>query len=396
MKKTNKLLSLFLAAIIAFSSIGCGKEKTETVTLYAWGGDERTNAYISDVLAPYVLETAGVELKHVPMDAADFLLKLSNETKAGAKSDMDLLWINGENFYSALENGLLYGPFTEKVPNLLKYVDESTALTDFGYETKGYEAPWGKAQFVLFYDSSKVSAPPQNAAELKEFVKANPGSFTYPLANDFTASAFIRTLIYDLVGYEALKEVDNDYATVKNIIRPVIDYLNEIEPYLWKKGSTYPSDSTQLESLYRDGEILFAMDYSANKALSMVSSGLWPETTRTLVFEKGTPFNTHFLAIAGLSSHKEAAVKVINAALSPEMQIKKAELTGWADLPVMDYSKLSEEDRKALDKAMTPESRYEKNILTYAELDLHKQPELKADLVDVIEQIWYDTVLNDR
>ena len=78
------------------------------------------------------------------------------------------------------------------------------------------------------------------------------------------------------------------------------------------------------------------------------------------------------------------------------MQIKKAELTGWADLPVMDYSKLSEEDRKALDKAMTPESRYEKNILTYAELDLHKQPELKADLVDVIEQIWYDTVLNDR
>ncbi len=396
MKKINKLMACLLATLIVLSAIGCGKEKTETVTLYAWGGDERTNAYISDVLAPYVRETTGVELKHVPMDAADFLLKLSNETKAGTKSDMDLLWINGENFYSALENGLLYGPFTDKLPNLSKYVDESTALTDFGYETKGYEAPWGKAQFVLFYDSSKVSVPPKNAAELKEFVKTNPGSFTYPVANDFTASAFIRTLIYDLVGYEALKDIDNDYASVKKAILPVIDYLNEIEPYLWKQGSTYPSDSTRLESLYRDGEILFAMDYSANKALSMVSSGLWPGSTRTLVFEKGTPFNTHFLAITGLSSHKEAAVKVINAALSPEMQIKKAELTGWADLPVLDYSKLSEGDRKALDKAMTPESIYEDNILTYSELDLHKQPELKADLVDVIEQIWYDSVLNDR
>ena len=396
MRKIYRFAALTLIAFTLLAAAGCGKKKAETVTLYAWGGDDRTNAYISDVLAPYVLDTTGVELKHVKMDAADFLVKLSNETKAGTKSDIDLLWINGENFYSAKENGLLYGPFTDKVENLSKYVDQSAALTDFGYETKGYEAPWGKAQFVLFYDSAKVSDAPGNAEELKAFVKANPGTFTYPVASDFTASAFIRTLLYELVGFEKLNGLTNDYNTVKEAIKPVIDYLNEIEPYLWKEGKTYPSDSTQLEGLYRDGEILFAMDYSANKALSMVSSGLWPKTTRTLVFEKGTPFNTHFLAIAGISAHKEAAVKVINAALSPEMQIKKADLTGWADLPVLDYSKLSDADKAALDKAMTPESAYEKNLLTYSELDLHKQPELKADLVDVIEQIWSDSVLNDR
>lgn len=393
--RSNKIIVILLVICFAFFLAACGKEKQETVTLYGWGGDGRVNAYISDVLAPYVLETTGIKLVHVPMDAVDFMAKLANETKAGTESDIDLMWINGENFFSAYNNNLLYGPFTDKLDNLSKYVDESCAETDFGYSTYGFEAPWGKAQFVLFYDSAKVAAPPSNAAELKEYVKANPGVFTYPVASDFTGSAFIRTLLYELVGYEKLNSLPNDYNTVKAAIQPVTDYLNEIEPYLWKEGKTYPSSSTQLESLYADGEILFSMDYSANKAVSMVADGLWPATTKTFVLEKGTPFNTHFLAIAGTSKHKEAAVMVINAALSPEMQIKKADLAGWADLPVLEYAKLSDQDKTALDKAMTPEEKYAENILAYSELDSHKQPELKADFVDIIEQIWYDTVLHE-
>lgn len=396
-KKIAKGISLFLVcALFAFGLASCGKsESGEVVTLYGWGGDERTNSYIDDVLAPYVLETTGITLRRVPMDAVDFMAKLANETQAGVENDMDLLWINGENFYSAMQNNLLYGPFTEQLENFSAYIDADSAATDFGYATEGYEAPWGKAQFVLFYDSDKVTNPPTNAEELKAFVQANPGQFTYPVASDFTASAFIRTLLYDIVGYDNLKDLNADYDEVKSVIQPVMDYLNEIEPYLWKEGTTYPISSTQLESLYQDGEILFSMDYSANKALSMVSSNLWPLGTKTLVWDRGTPYNTHFLAIAGTSAHKEAAIEVINAALSPEMQIAKAQLDGWADLPVLDYNKLSAADKTALDEALTPAEEYAPSILTYAELDSHKQPELRADLVDIIEQIWMDTVLNE-
>ncbi|MDY3285750.1 MAG: ABC transporter substrate-binding protein [Eubacteriales bacterium] len=395
-RKTAKALACILAcAFFMLSLAGCGKTGSgETVTLYGWGGDERVNAYIDDVLAPYVLETTGVTLRRVPMDAVDFMAKLANETKAGVQNDMDLLWINGENFYSAMQNGLLYGPFTDQLENLSAFVDADCAATDFGYSTEGCEAPWGKAQFVLFYDSDKVKDPPTNAEALKAFVQENPGQFTYPVASDFTASAFIRTLLYDIVGYDKLKDLNADYDEVKAAIQPAMEYLNEIEPYLWKEGATYPTSSTQLESLYQDGEILFTMDYSANKALSMVSGNLWPSGTKTLVWDSGTPFNTHFLAIAGTSAHKEAAVKVINAALSPQMQIEKAKLDSWADLPVLDYSKLSDADKAALDEALTPDAEYAASILTYEELDSHKQPELRADLVDIIEQIWTDTVLN--
>lgn len=393
--KLKKIVCVLLVTMFAaFGLSGCRKSGDETVTLYGWGGDDRTNSYIDDVLAPYVLETTGITLKRVPMDVTDFMAKLTNETAAGASGDMDLLWINGENFYSAMENKLLYGPFTNELPNLAGYVDPNTAETDFGHPTDGYEAPWGKAQFVMFYDSDKVTAPPTNSAALKAFVQANPGRFTYPVASDFTASAFIRMVLYDIVGYDALKDLNADYDEIKAAVQPAMDFLNEIEPYLWQNGATYPASSTQLESLYQDGEVWLAMDYSANKALSMVAGGLWPKSTKTLVWDKGTPYNTHFLAIAGNSSNKEAAVKVINAALSPEMQIAKAKLDGWADLPVLDYSKLSDADRTALDEALTPAAEYASSILTYGELDSHKQPELRAELVDIIEQIWADEVLN--
>lgn len=395
-QRQRRIISLLLIIVLCAAAFsGCADSSSgETVTLYAWGGDERTNSWIDDELAPYVLETTGITLRRVPMDAPDFMAKLTNEKQAGGEGDIDLLWINGENFYSARQNDLLYGPFTDDLENFARYVDAESAATDFGYATDGYEAPWGKAQFVLFYDSDKVADPPRNARELQAFVQSNPGKFTYPHATDFTASAFIRTVLYDIVGYDALKDLPADYDAVKAVIQPAMDYLNSIEPYLWKEGETYPSNSTQLESLYQDGEVLLAMDYSANKALSMVSDKLWPAGTKTLVWDNGTPYNIHFLAIAATSAHKDAAVKVINAALSPEMQISKADLEGWADLPVLDYNKLSKTQQADLDAALTPAGEYASSILTYEELDSHKQPELRADLVDIIEQIWVDTVLN--
>lgn len=30
---------------------------------------------------------------------------------------------------------------------------------DFGYPVEGYEAPYGKAQFVMIYDSARVPKP---------------------------------------------------------------------------------------------------------------------------------------------------------------------------------------------------------------------------------------------
>lgn len=394
--KNNIKIIIGLIAVIIVGAIFINRPKTDnTVTIYGWGGDQRVNEWIDNELAPYAFERYGIEVVRVPMNIDEILMKLTNEKNYSNNGSIDVIWINGENFYYAKQYDLLYGPFLDKIENAQKYVDLEgpEATVDFGYPTEGYEAPWGKAQFVLVHDKELVPEPPKNSQELKNLVINNPGKFTYPEATDFVGSAFIRTVIYDIVGYENIRDLPADYEKVKKAIMPAMNYLNEIKPYLWKEGKTYPKDSAQLDGLYQDKEVYIAMDYNANKALSKVVDKSWSESTETFVWENGTPFNTHFLAIAANAPHVENSMKLIEAALSPEMQISKANVGGWGDLPVLEYDKLSEAEQKNLNEALTPSEQYENSILSYDELSKHKQPEIRADLVTIIEKVWEDVVL---
>ncbi|MEG1254611.1 ABC transporter substrate-binding protein [Clostridium sp.] len=402
MKNKKQLAILLIVCLICsvFIFIGCGNSeaKEEVVTLYGWGGDERVNTWIDTKLAPYVKENHNIKLNRVPMNIDEVLLKLTNEKSSTEKGSIDVIWLNGENFYYAKKNKLLNGPFVSELENAKKYVDlkGNAATTDFGYPTEGYEAPWGTAQFVFNYDSEKINTPPTNSKALKEYVMNNPGRFTYPQSSDFTGSAFIRTVLYDIIGYENLKDLPADYDTVKGVMTPALKYFKEIEQYLWKKGEVYPTDSAQLDGLYQDGQVEIAMDYNANKALSKVSDNSWPESTKSFVWDKGTPFNTHYLAIAANSPNLDGALKVIDSALSAQMQISKADLSGWADLPSIEYDKLTKEEQIELDKNLTPEDEYKDTILSYEELSKHQLAELKSDLVVVIEKVWEDVILFDK
>ncbi len=397
----RKIISIFMSLLLmltaGFVFTGCSP-KEEVVTLYGWGGDPRVNAWIDNELAPYAKETYNIKLERVPMNIDEVLAKLTNEKTSAKAGSIDVIWLNGENFYYAKKNDLLYGPFLGELENAKKYLDLDgpAANTDFGYPTEGYEAPWGQAQFVFIGNEGLSGEMPKNSQELEAFVKNNPGLITYPEAKDFVGSAFVRTVIYDIVGYENIKDLPADYESVKAAIMPAMDYLNRIKPYLWKEGKTYPKDSAQLDSLYQDKEVYIAMDYNANKALSKVRDGSWDKTTRTFVWDKGTPFNTHYLAIAGNSANKENAMKLIDAALSPAMQISKADLTGWGDLPVLEYDRLKDEDKAKLDLALKPDESLKASILSYDELSKHKQPEIKADVVTIIESIWEETVLFEK
>lgn len=397
MKKINlKIFAGIFVIIIGAAILFLNNpEEKNVVTFYGWGGDVRINEWIDTKLSPYVMEKYDIEVQRVPMNIDEILMKLTNEKSSKEKGSIDIIWINGENFYYAKQYDLLHGPFLDKVENAKKYLnlDGPEANIDFGYPTDGYEAPWGRAQFVFFCDKDLVQMPPVNSEELKKFLVDKPGTFTYPESGDFVGSAFIRTLIYDIVGYETIKDLPADYDTVKAAIAPAMDYLNDIKPYLWKEGKTYPKDSAQLDSLYQDGELYFAMDYNANKALSKVMDKSWKDSTITFVWDKGTPFNTHYLAIASNAPNLENAIKFIDAALSAEMQTSKADLKGWADLPVLEYDKLSEGEKDELKNALNPPEEYKNTILTYDELSSNKQPEIRADLVTLIEQIWKDVVL---
>ena len=80
------------------------------VTFYGWGGYEYRNRWLSETVAPWLKEHYDITLDPVGMNIDDILAKLSGEKQAGSRTGtIDMIWINGENFYSARDNGLLYG-----------------------------------------------------------------------------------------------------------------------------------------------------------------------------------------------------------------------------------------------------------------------------------------------
>jgi putative spermidine/putrescine transport system substrate-binding protein len=369
------------------------REATNTkVRIFMWGGDEGINSYIDEWVKPRLLEEYNVTLERIPMNTNEFLQKLQNEKQANKEAGtIDVIWINGENFKNAKENGLLFGPFTEKLPNYNQYIDTEhpDSQYDFGTKIDGLEAPWGKVQFVFLYDHAKVVTPPKNFDELKEWTKENPGKFTYPEAGDFTGNAFLRHLLYESVGGPDVLLKDGFNEEIVNTSTDYMwNYLNEMKPNLWRKGETYPATLSDLDRLYSQGEVWMTMGYNEARAESQMKDGVFPATTRSFVLDSGTIGNTHFLAIPFNSPNKAGAITAINFLLSPEAQLAKYDSTYWGENIALDPSKLSEEDKQKLSSMDRGDS-----VLSPKELQNHRLPEVDSKYVEWIKEHWLSEVV---
>ncbi len=316
----------------------------QTVYWNAWGGDEQINAYISWVGAQ-VAERYGVELVHVKLtDTGEAVGRIVAEKAAGRDQDgsVDLIWINGENFAALKKQDLLYGPFAEALPNF-RHVDtegKPTTLVDFTIPTEGFEAPWGMAQFVFLHDSASVPEPPRTIPALLDWARANPGRCTYPAPPDFIGSTFLKHVLIELTpDPDALQRpvAEADFAAVT---APLWNWLEEVEPYLWRKGEGYPSSGPALHQLLDDGEVDFSLAFNPAEASAAIEAGRLPESVRSFILADGTIGNTHFVAIPFNAAHKEGAMVVANFLMSPEAQARKQDPTIWGDFTVLDVGAL--------------------------------------------------------
>ena len=397
------VLTLGLAACSGGTDTGAGELDLEsasweeitaaaagtTVTFYGWGGDENRNNWLNTTVADYVKERYDITLEVVGMNIEDILAKLSGEKQAGSTTgSIDMIWINGENFYSAKDMGLLYGPFTDKLPNMEAYIDleDPETLNDFCMPIEGYEAPYAKAQMVFYNDSAVTPEAPASAEELMEYCKTYPGKVTYPAPPDFTGSAFVRNIVYELCGWEQFQTMEADYDAVKAAVEPAIEYLRALNPYLWNEGKTFPDSSTTVDAMFADGELVMSMSYGPFSVATGIADGIYTGTTRTFVFDKGTIGNTNYMGIAFDAPNKAGAMVVINAILSADLQL--TQYAQLRELPVVDQAKLSEEEAAAFDAVDLGEG-----VLTQAELLEHRLPEMPADLVPILEEIWLEEVV---
>jgi len=362
----------------------------QTVSLWMYGGDEQGNTYVDDVLAP-AAQQAGVTLRRVPIaDTGDALNRILAERQAGVTDgDIDLVWVNGDNFGTGKQAGAWLCGWTESLPNTaLTDPDDPLLSSDFGTPVDGCESPWHKAQFTLVYNAERVSDPPNDFRGVLDWAQANPGRFTYPAPPDFTGSVFIREALVAVSGGAQNVPLQFSQQDYDRLAPTLFERLNALKPFLWRAGATYPQTSSELNDLYAGGQVDMTMTYGPATLTELVANGTYPPQTKVLPLTDGTVGNASFLAIPATSGNSAGARVVANLALSPEQQLEKARPEVWGQFTVLDLNRLSAADRGAFDAL--PVSPV---VPPYDVLARNAHAELAAEWVAPLDQGWRREVL---
>ncbi len=391
MEPTEEPMEELVPGFATWDDVLAAAEGT-TVNWFMWGGSDTINSNVDNDIGAPLQEMYNLTLNRVPIaDTADAVNKVLDESAAGVDTggSIDLIWINGENFKTLKEANLLYGPWAEAIPNA-QYVnwDDPALAFDFGYAVEGYESPWGHAQFVMEYNTALVGdSPPMTFEALQEWIHANPGLFTYPAIPDFTGSVFVRHVFMWAAGGPEPFLGEFDQAVFDQYAPAVWEYLNDIEPDLWRGGATYP-EAANMDDLLANQEIAFNMGYGPAGASLNIAEGIYPETIRTFVFETGTLANNNFVAIPFNASNPAGAMVLANYILSPEFQLVMADPDRWGWLIPTDPLNYSQEFQDAL-------ASYELGVATLAPdvLAARALPEPNGEWVKAMEEGWIENVL---
>lgn len=315
------------------------------------GGDQRTNDFIAWVGAE-AMARHGVAIAHVKLsDTAEAVTRVLAEVSAGQTQGgaVDLIWINGPNFLTMKEKGLLHGPFVQDLPNA-RFVDLSAgspAATDFTVPVDGMESPWRLAKFVLIHDAARLPEPPRSMRALADWAAANPGRLTHPDASNFMGATFLKQALIELVPDPAVLQRPAEDAAYEAATAPFWGWYEALRPNLWRGGTSFPENQSVQERLLADGEIDIAMSFDPASTAAQIAQGLLPETARVFVPEIGAIGNVSFVAIPINAAHREGAQVVANLLLDPAVQARMQDIRVLGSYAVLDPARLDADARAA-------------------------------------------------
>ena len=344
------------AAAVDFSDVEA-EARGQTVYFNAWAGSETINAYIAWA-GEQVKARFGITVEHVKItDTAEVVKRVRDELAAG-KTDgsVDLVWINGENFRAMKTDKLLFGPWSESLPNfaLVDVEGKPTTRQDFSEAVEGLEAPWGMAQLTFFADGAKISKPPLSMSELISYATQNPGRVTYPAPPDFHGTTFLKQVLYESVqdpGVFTKPGDDDEFKKYEDLWAQSLEALHKVS---WREGKQFPKSQADVTNMVADGELNIGITFNPNEPANLVAAGRMPASTVAWQHRNGTIGNTHFVAIPANARAKAAAQVFANFLLSPEAQAKKNDLKVWGDPTVLSMSKLAATDAQLFTATTAP------------------------------------------
>lgn len=405
----EKFRADFLAGKLTWNDVLAQARKEGTVNWFHWGGSNSLNTWIDQVVKPEMAKL-GINLKTTRItdtkNAVDLVIADNAAGKGLGNGTVDLIWINGENFYTLSTQGLLMGAFADKLPNSKNFFFDpkdprsKLNLTDFGHPTGLAELPWSGDQYICHIDTARLKAAdaPSTIAQFEAWLRKNPGRFTYVKPPQFNGNTFVTEMLYatNPDGSDPFQKRARELG-VQNFIKASkagFELLKRIEPFLLGGGGRdgvrgnpiYPVDQNAQQTLLVNGQVDMACRFGKYHAAIEIKEGRLPRTVQNIIFPKdGMISNKNYVVIPGNSPSPAAAMVLANLLGSVENQVSKLQQIGY--VMGIDAGKLSAADKEAAAKAAPP--------LPGPSLDQlgdNATPDANASLVNVIEGVWIEYI----
>ena len=238
----------------------------------------------------------------------------------------------------------------------------------------------------MAYDTARFTNPPDSIEALRAWIKAHPGRFSYIAPPDYTGSVFVRHLLIHLGKRDPGFWSGFHEDLYQRAVGATVAFLNDLKPFLWRRGETYPSTPRELDHLFANREVDFSMSYGPAFASVRISKGEFPATARTFVFKEGTIGNYSFLAIPFNAANTAGALVTINSLLSFEHALEAGRALDHTfphRLDVLSPGQRAQVDALPRGPATLPASL----------LAAHFLPEPDAEYLNRLEKDWTDKVL---
>jgi putative spermidine/putrescine transport system substrate-binding protein len=197
-------------------------------------------------------ERYDITLNRVPIaDTADAVNQVLSEKQAGKDPGaVDLIWINGENFFTLKQADMLY-PIGRRNSPTARWSTGTTppsiSILVIRWKTwKAHGRRRSSNSSTIRRAPAKMNFP-RSYAELKiGLVRILVASRTSrPDLAVFSAHVLSKGALYELSG-GAEQWQTFDQAAWDQWSPALWTYLNELEPCLWRNGETYPKDESEL------------------------------------------------------------------------------------------------------------------------------------------------------
>lgn len=337
-KRTIPLTALALALLTACGGNGgTASGGDNSFTLYVSGDVNVRDLYQKTLIPGFEKANAGVKVNLVFSEHGQNDTSMLNRLGASVKTDSEPPFdIMDAGAVKNAARGQFVDVLTaQKIPNLSKINQKMLDPVD------SRAMPYRGSSVVLAYDSTKVTAPPKTMAELIDWIKANPGKFTYNSPNTGgSGDAFMNTVLTMHMDPASAEKASQAYdKNVETQWKAGLDVLKSLTPMVYQR--VYPNGNQEVINLLSKGEIAMAPVWS-DQILAAKDSGLIKDNIKlTQIADPPFTGSLTYIGLAANSTHKDAAYKWFNYVLEKEPQ---AEIVRkMAGYPVISPSELPAE-----------------------------------------------------